>query len=99
MSPAAVRASSAVPLAIPTSTKPASTSTAISAAHPIAANTPPTAPITKPAASTGTRPTRSMARPANGAASAPEASTIAGPRPSSPSMPSTCTSVSDATAA
>ena len=99
MSPAAVRASSAVPLATPTSTKPLSTSTATSAAHPIAANTPPTAPITKPTASTGTRPTRSMARPANGAVSAPDASTIAGPRPSSPSMPSTWTSVSDATAA
>ena len=34
-----------------------------------------------------------------GAVSAPDASTMAGPRPSSPSMPSTCTSVSEATAA
>ena len=99
MSPAAVRASSAVPLAIPTSTKPASTSTATSPAQPIAASTPPVAPITNPTASTGTRPTRSIARPAKGAVSAPEASTIAGPSPSSPSMPSTWTSVSDATAA
>src|SRR4051794_16096440 len=40
-----------------------------------------------------------MARPAGSAASAPEASTIAGPSPSSPLTPSTLTSVSDATAA
>ena len=53
----------------------------------------------KPAASTGTRPKRSIARPAGSAASAPEASTIAGPSPSRPLTPSTATSVSDATAA
>jgi hypothetical protein len=55
--------------------------------------------MANPTASTGTRPRRSMARPAQGAASAPDASTIAGPSPSSPSMSSTCTSVIDATAA
>ena len=42
---------------------------------------------------------RSISRPAGRAASAPAASTIAGPRPSSPSTWTTCTSVSDATAA
>jgi hypothetical protein len=99
MSPAAVRASSAVPLATPIRTKARNTSTAVSVALPIAATTPPTAPVTKPAASTGTRPRRSIARPANGAATAPQASTIAGPSPSRPSIPSTWTSVIDATAA
>ena len=63
MSPAAVRASSAMPLAIPISTNAVKTSTALSDAEPAAATTPPTAPIAKPAASTGTRPTRSIARP------------------------------------
>ena len=99
MSPAAVRASSAVPLAIPISTNAVNTSTALSDAEPAAATTPPTAPMAKPPASTGTLPTRSIARPANGAAIAPDASTTAGPSPSSPSMPSTWTSVIDATAA
>jgi hypothetical protein len=84
---------------MPISTKAANTSTADSAAEPIAATTPPTAPTPKPAASTGTRPIRSIARPAKGAVRAPQASTIAGPSPSSPSMSSTCTSVIDATAA
>jgi len=40
-----------------------------------------------------------MARPAGSAASAPAASTIAGPSPSRPSTPDTRTNVSDATAA
>ena len=52
-----------------------------------------------PSASTGTRPKRSIARPAGSAASAPEPSTIAGPSPSSPFTPMTSTNVSDATAA
>ena len=52
-----------------------------------------------PTASTGTRPKRSIARPAGSAASAPEASTIAGPSPSSPFTPVTSTNVSEATAA
>src|SRR4051794_27297878 len=99
MSPAAVRASSAVPLAMPIRTNAANTRTALSDAEPAAATTPPTAPVAKPAASTGTLPTRSIARPAKGAASAPQASTIAGPSPSRPSMSSTWTSVIDATAA
>ena len=88
-----------MPLAMPISTNAVKTSTALSEAEPVAATTPPTAPMAKPAASTGTRPTRSIARPANGAVSAPHASTIAGPRPSRPSIPSTWTSVIDATAA
>src|SRR5215211_1198188 len=86
MSPAAVRASSAVPAAMPIRTNAAKTSTADSAADPTAATTPPTAPTPKPAASTGTRPTRSIARPAKGAVRAPQASTIAGPSPSSPEL-------------
>ena len=40
-----------------------------------------------PPASTGTRPKRSIARPAGSAASAPDASTIAGPSPSRPLTP------------
>jgi hypothetical protein len=55
--------------------------------------------VANPAARTGTRPKRSIARPAGRAASAPAVSTIAGPSPSSPSMSSTVTSVSEATAA
>ena len=46
-------------------------------------------PTPKPAASTGTRPKRSIARPAGSAASAPDASTIAGPSPSRPFTPTT----------
>jgi hypothetical protein len=55
MSPAAVRDSSAVPLAPPTPSRPASTSPGASAALPAAASAQPAAPAPKPAASTGTR--------------------------------------------
>ncbi len=99
MSPAAVRASSAVPLAAPTATSPSSTIGADPRALPAAASAQPTAPAQKPPASTGTRPIRSIARPAGSAASAPDARTIAGPSPSSPRTSRTSTSVSDATAA
>ena len=99
MSPAAVRASSAVPLAVPTSTSPPSTAGAEGSALPSAASAQPPTPMPKPAASTGTRPKRSIARPAGSAASAPDASTIAGPSPSRPLTPTTATSVSEATAA
>ena len=99
MSPAAVRASSAVALAAPTSARPASTSGADAVVLPSAASPQPTTPAQNPAARTGTRPTRSIARPAGTATSAPVASTIAGPSPSRPSTSSTSTSVSDATAA
>src|SRR5829696_3035091 len=99
MSPAAVRASSAVPLAAPTHSSPARTTGADSSLEPRPASAPPRPPVANSAASTGTRPKRSIARPAGSAASAPEASTIAGPSPSSWSTPTTSTSVSDATAA
>ena len=99
MSPAAVRASSAMPLAAPTKTRPPSTAGANSVALPRAARPQPTAPKTYPAASTGMRPMRSIARPAGSAARAPQASTIAGPSPSRPSTSTTSTSVRDATAA
>src|SRR5215212_829702 len=99
MSPAAARASSAVPLAAPTATRPASTAGAEETALPSAARPQPAAPVPKPAASTGTRPTRSISRPAGSAARAPEARTMAGPSPSSPRTPTTATSVSEATAA
>ncbi len=68
-------------------------------ALPSAASPQPAEPTTKPRASTGTRPMRSIARPAGSAASAPDASTIAGPSPSRPLTPTTETSVSEATAA
>ena len=99
MSPAAVRASSPVALAAPTSTSPARTATAQPCAVPSAASREPAIPQPKPPARIGTRPIRSMSSPAGSAASAPAASTIAGPSPSRPSMSSTRTSVSDATAA
>ena len=51
-----------------------------------------------PPASTGIRPTRSIARPAGRAASAPVARIRAGPSPSSPSTPVTTTKVIVATA-
>ena len=99
MSPAAARASRDVPPAVPTRTSPRKTGTGDSSALPSAASPPPAAPRQKPVASTGTRPNRSIARPAGSAARAPDASTIAGPRPSSPLTPVTRTNVSEATAA
>ena len=99
ISPAAARVSSATPLAAPTPRNPSSTTTGESTALPSAASEHPIAPIAKPPASTGTRPSRSIARPAGSAVSAPEASTIAGPSPSSPRAPTTVTRVSEATAA
>ncbi len=99
MSPAAVRASSAVPLDAPTATRPASTMGADPRTLPTAASAQPIVPAQNPPARTGTRPMRSIARPAGSAASAPAASTIAGPSPSSPFTSRTSTSVSDATAA
>ena len=99
MSPAAVRASRATALAAPTHISPPRTAGAKAVALPSAASPQPAAPVPKPTASTGTLPVRSIARPAGSAASAPDARTIAGPSPSSPSMSRTVTSVSDATAA
>src|SRR5262245_29937770 len=99
MSPAAASARSDVPPAVPTKTRPRKTGKAESTAQPSAASTPPSPPRTKPVARTGTRPNRSIARPAGRAASAPEASTIAGPSPIRPLTPVTSTNVSEATAA
>src|SRR4051812_24040486 len=67
MSPAAVRASSAVPLAAPTAARPSSTKGAEPRTLPTAASAQPTAPAQKPDARTGTRPTRSIAPPAGSA--------------------------------
>jgi hypothetical protein len=96
MSPAAVRASRVAPLAVPMPTRPASTAAVASRALPSAASPQPAAPTPKPAASTGTRPKRSIKRPAGTAASALAVSTIAGPRPSSPVTSSTRTRVIEA---
>ena len=59
----------------------------------------PAAADTKPAATTGRRPIRSIARPAGTAASAEATRKIAGPRPSRPWIPVTSTNVIDETAA
>ena len=99
MSPAAVRASSATPLAAPTHMSPPRTAGAKAVALPSAASPQPAAPVPKPGASTGTLPTRSIARPAGSAASAPGRQDDRGASPSRPSMSSTVTSVSEATAA
>ena len=99
MSPAAVRARSAVALAAPTNTSPTSTGTARSNAAPTAARMPPAIPRAKPVTRTGTRPKRSIARPAGSAESAPVPRTIAGPSPTRLRTPTTSTTVSVATAA
>jgi hypothetical protein len=62
-------------------------------------STPPAIPSAKPVTSTGTRPKRSMARPAGSAKSAPVPRTIAGPSPTRLRTPTTRTTVSVATAA
>ena len=100
MSPAAVRASSPVALAAPTRIRPGEhrDRPALRAAER-GEHAARDARQEKPAARIGTRPKRSMSRPAGSDASAPEASTIAGPSPSRPSTCTTRTSVSDATAA
>ena len=98
MSAAAVRASSTAPFIAPMPMNPRITSGALSATQPSAVNTHPTIPTTKPPAITGTRPTRSISRPAGSAASAPAVRKIAGPRPRIDSIPVTRTSVIVATA-
>ena len=97
-SAAATRASSTVPLETPISMNPGITSSHVSAAEPAAASTQPATPHRQPAASTGTRPRRSIARPAGSAASAADARNTAGPSPRIDSMPVTRTSVIVATA-
>ena len=98
MSPAAVRASSAMPCAPPIAANPVTSSTAESIPHASAVTQHPAIPSTKPPASTGTRPTRSISRPAGIALSAPASRKIAGPRPRIPSIPVTSTSDVVATA-
>ena len=81
MSAAAVRASRTPPFMAPTPTKPRITSGALSTTHPSAVIRQATTPTTKPPAITGTRPNRSISRPAGSAATAPAVRKIAGPRP------------------
>ena len=99
MSATAVRERSTAPFIPPIPRKPRTTSGAESATHPSAVSKQPTAPTTNPPAITGTRPYRSMSRPAGSAASAPAVRKIAGPRPRTDSIPVTRTSVIVATAA
>ena len=94
MSPAAVRARSATPPAAPVNAMPAITATVESMRVASATSEQPIAAITKPTAITGTRPKWSIARPAGSAASPEDARKIAGPSPSSPSIPVICTNVS-----
>src|SRR5215218_4938519 len=99
MSPAAVRISSAMPLAAPVSANPRITSGVDRAPVASAVIPQPAAAIRNPPPITGRRPTASIARPAGTAASADAVRKIAGPSPSSPSTPVTSTNVSDDTAA
>jgi hypothetical protein len=99
MSPAAVRISSAIPLAAPVSANPRMTSGVESTLVASAVSAQPTAAAPYPPAITGSRPTRSIARPAGTAVSADATRKIAGPSPSRPSTPVTSTNVSDETAA
>ena len=69
MSAAAVRANSTAPFIAPTPTNPRITSGALSTTHPSAVSKQPSMPTTKPPAITGTRPKRSIRRPAGSAAS------------------------------
>ena len=98
MSAAAVRASRTPPFMAPTPTKPRTTSEALSTTHPSAVIRQATTPMTKPPAITGTRPNRSISRPAGSAATAPAVRKIAGPRPRIDSTPVTRTRVIVATA-
>ena len=98
MSAAAARASRIVPCAIPTSANPGITSAAVSSAQPSEVVRQPAIPARQPPASTGTRPYRSIRRPAGSAARAPAVRKIAGPSPRIPSMSVTSTSVTVPTA-
>jgi hypothetical protein len=99
MSPAAVRISSAIPLAAPVRAKPRITAGVESRFVASAVSAQPAAASPYPPAITGRRPIRSIARPAGTAASADATRKIAGPSPSSPSTPLTSTNVIDDTAA
>ncbi len=78
-----------LPFIAPTATKPDDHEHCVVDPHPSATRQQPAAPIPKPPAITGTRPIRSMSRPAGSAASAPAARKIAGPSPRIDSMPVT----------
>ena len=99
MSAAAVRASRTAPFIAPTPTKPRTTSAdAVDRAAERRQRRIRAAPIAKPPAITGTRPIRSISRPAGRAARAPAVRKIAGPSPRIDSIPVTRTSVIVATA-
>ena len=99
MSPAAVRMSSAMPLAPPVSRNPRMSSTEESTLVARAVSAQPTAASRYPPPITGRRPIRSISRPAGIAAEADATRKIAGPSPSRPSMPVTSTKVIEETAA
>src|SRR3954467_647311 len=99
MSPAAARVSNEIPLEAPTNTKPGSRAAVEPVLVASAVSRQPQEPSAKPTVSTGTRPKRSISRPAGTAVSPEEGRKIAGPRPSRPLTPVTSTNVSDETAA
>ena len=99
MSPAAARVSNVIPLEAPTNAKPGSRAAVEPVLVASAVSRQPQEPSAKPTVSTGTRPKRSISRPAGTAVSPDEVRKIAGPRPSSPLTPVTSTKVSDETAA
>ena len=99
MSPAAVRASRAIPCAPPIAAKPVTSSTAESMPQASAVTQQPTIPRREAAREhRASRPTRSIRRPAGIALSAPASRKIAGPSPRIPSIPVTSTSDVVATA-
>src|SRR5215217_5793000 len=99
MSPAAVRMSSAMPLAAPVSRNPRMSSGVDARFVASAVRQQPTVANRYPLAITGRRPKRSIARPAGSAVNADATRKIAGPSPSRPRTPTTSTNVSDDTAA
>lgn len=99
MSAAAARESITVPYEAPMRTSPKTTATVESREAPKPTSTHPRMPRVKPPASTGTRPKRSIARPAGRAASAAVLMNMAGPSPTSPSRPVTASKVIGVTAA
>src|SRR4051812_20507200 len=99
MSPAAVRISSATPLAAPVSMNPRMRMGGESMLVASAVRQQPAVAAKYPQAITGRLPKRSIARPAGTAVSADATRKIAGPRPSSPRAPVTSTNVIEDTAA
>src|SRR3954464_1439243 len=99
MSPAAARVSNEMPLEAPTNTKPGSRAVVEPVLVASAVSRQPQEPSAKPTVSTGTRPKRSISRPAGTAVSPEEVRKIAGPRPTRPLTPVTSTNVSEETAA